>query len=145
MTHSTNRMELEEEIHYASKSKNVRELEMLRHEIDNILGNDIEPPHSWYETRYNHIEIYSELGWLSLAHRFYQKDHYMHDSAQNVIHNLEVLQKQFHQTRQFHLPYYQHLIHDIENIWNYYQDKYIGDESDPDIGDLIVGLTYISS
>ena len=37
----------------------------------------------------------------------------------------------------------QHCIHDIQNLWNYYKSTYIGDESDPDVGDLIVGLTHM--
>ena len=103
----------------------------------------ISPPTHWYEHRYQNLQTYSELGWSSTAQRFHRLDRYIHDTAMNILNNLEDLMESYHRKQYFNLRHYQHLIHDIQNLWNYYKSSYIGDESDPDVGDLIVGLTHM--
>ena len=116
---------------------------MLRREIDALMERGISPPPHWYEHRYQNLQTYSELGWLSTAQRFHRLDRYIHDTAMNILNNLEDLMESYHRKQYFNLRHYQHLIHDIQNLWNYYKSTYIGDESDPDVGDLIVGLTHM--
>lgn len=125
------------------ESANVRELAMLRREIDTLMERGISPPTHWYEHRYQNLQTYSELGWSSTAQRFHRLDRYIHDTAMNILNNLEDLMESYHRKQYFNLRHYQHLIHDIQNLWNYYKSSYIGDESDPDVGDLIVGLTHM--
>jgi hypothetical protein len=130
---------------HLEKNSNVRELEQLREEIDSIMANGISPPEAWYQKRYINIQIYSELGWSHMAQRFDRIDRYIHNTAMNIMNNIEDLLEGFHRKGHFQLRYYQHLIHDIETLWNYYKTTYIGNESDPDVGDLIVGLTHMLS
>lgn len=127
----------------AHESANVRELAMLRREIDTLMEREISPPALWYEHRYHNLQIYSELGWSSMAHRFHRLDRYIYDTSMNIMNNLEDLMESYYRTQCFHLRHYQHLIHDIQNLWNYYKSTYIGDETDSDVGDLIVGLTHM--
>lgn len=126
-----------------TKNSNVRELEMLCREIDHIMANGISPPEAWYERRYENLQTYSELGWTSMAQRFHHIDHYIQNTSMNILNNLEDLMEEYHNKQFFHLRNYQHLLHDIGELWTYYQTTYIGNESDPDVGELIVGLTHM--
>ena len=137
--------EQQEQLQHLEKNNNVRELEQLREEIDSIMANGISPPEAWYQKRYINIQIYSELGWTHMAQRFDGIDRYIHNTAMNIMNNIEDRLEEFHQKGHFHLRYYHHLIHDIEELWNYYKTTYIGEESDPEVGDLIVGLTHMLS
>ena len=130
---------------HLEKNSNVRELETLREEIDAIMEQGLSPPHAWYQKRYNNIQIYSELGWSSMAYRFQRMDRYIQNTAINIMNNIEDLLEEFHQKQHFNLRYYQHMVHDIEDLWTYYKTTYIGDESDPEVGDLIVGLSHMMS
>jgi hypothetical protein len=130
---------------HLEKNSNVRELEQLREEINSIMTNGISPPEAWYQKRYINIQIYSELGWSHMAQRFDGIDRYIHNTAMNIMNNIEDLLEDFHRKGHFHLRHYQYMIHDIETLWNYYKTTYIGNESDPDVGDLIVGLTHMLS
>lgn len=130
---------------YLQENRNVRELAMLRREIETLVQRGICPPATWYEHRYSNLQTYAELGWASMAHRFQHTDRYIMDTSMNILNNLEDLMEEFHQKRYFHLRNYQHLVDDIHNLWNYYKITYIGNESDPDVGDLIVGLTHMMS
>jgi hypothetical protein len=137
--------EQEQEQEHTEESRNVRELTMLRREIETILERGICPPAAWYEHRYHNLETYAELGWSSMAHRFQRIDRYIQDTSMNILNNLEDLIEEFHRKRHFHLRHYQHLLDDIQNLWNYYKMTYIGNETDPDVGDLIVDLTHMMS
>jgi len=124
---------------------NVRELEMLRREIDHLQAQGISPPVAWYEQRYLNLQTYSELGWSCMAHSFYRIDSYIHNTSLNILNNLEDLMEEHHRNQYFNLCNYQHLIRAIWDLWTYYKTTYIGSESDPDVGDLIVGLTHLMS
>jgi hypothetical protein len=130
---------------HLQKNTNVRELEMLCREIDHLMAQGISPPESWYEKRYINLQVYSELGWSSMAYRFQRMDRYIENTSMNIMNNLEDLLEEYHQKGHFHLRHYQHAVHDIQDLWNYYKTTYIGDESDPDVGDLIAGLTHMMS
>ncbi len=130
---------------HLEKNSNVQELEHLREEIDSMMNNGMSPPATWYERRYHNIQIYSELGWTHMASRFDGIDRYIHATAMNIMNNIEDLLEDFHRKGHFHLRHYQYMIHDIENLWNYYKTTYIGNESDPEVGDLIIGLTHMLS
>ena len=130
---------------HLQENSNVRELEMLRREIDQLQVQGISPPATWYERRYINLQTYSELGWSSMAHRFHRIDRYIQDTSMNILNNLEELLDEYHHKQYFNLRHYQHLIHDIQHLWTYYRSTYLGTESDPDVGDLIVGLTHMMS
>jgi hypothetical protein len=133
----------QESMNIEQPNHNVRELEMLRREIDFIMEHGLRPPLSWYEKRIHNIQTYSELGWYQMAERFNNLDHYIHSTALNILNNIEEQLEHYRHEEIFHLRHYQHMIHDIEEVWKYYQTTYIGNESDPDVGDLIVGLTHL--
>ena len=135
----------EGETEHLEKTSNVHELESLRDEIDAMMEQGLSPPHAWYQKRYNNIQIYSELEWSSMAYRFQQTDRYIQNTALNIMNNIEDLLEEFHQAHHFNLKYYQHMVHDIEDLWTYYKTNYIGDESDLEVVDLIVGLTHMMS
>lgn len=125
------------------ENSNVQELRRLLREIDHIMEQGISPPASWYEKRYKQIEIYAELGWMQMARRFENCDGYLYNASLNTMNRLEDRMDEYHRKGYFDLQEYQYLLSDIDAIWNYYTTKYIGNESDPDVGDLIVGLTHL--
>ena len=125
------------------ESKNVKELRELRREIDRIVAEGLCPSEEWYEARRCTIETYSELDWSGLVDRFDEHDLYMHSTALNIMYSIQVLLEEYDQMGHFDLRNFQHLIHDIHNIWTYFKDKYIGEETDTDVCDLIVGLSHI--
>jgi len=127
------------------KNDNLKELEVLRQEIDFMIQQGIDPPKDWYRIRHNNIQIYSGLGWSAFAKRFDNIDYHLQNTALNIMNNIEDLLEEFDDHGYFNLRYYQHLIHDIENMWHYYTTTYIGDETDLQVSDLIIDLSHILS
>ena len=140
----TDRMYMADDEADANKeSKNIKELRELRREIDRIVAEGLCPPEEWYQTRRCTIVTYSELDWRGLVDRFDEHDLYMHSTALNIMYNIQVLLEEHDQMGHFDLRNFQHLIHDIHNIWTHFKNKYIGEETDTDVCDLIVGLSHI--
>jgi hypothetical protein len=130
--------EEEEEVEESNWDK----LQKLCHEIEQIIINMTDPPLSWYLERYDMILIYSRLEWSAFAKHCGEYDNYIVDTSLIIIDNIEYLLDEFHQTGKFHLRFYQIMLQDINNLWRYYTETYIGEERDPDIGDLIMSLTH---
>ena len=72
----------------SNENHNVKELQQLKREIDCIMAEGLNPPEPWYRKRHHNIEIYSELGWLTFAHRFNEVDRHIHNTALNIINNI---------------------------------------------------------
>ena len=126
-----------------TENKNLKELRKQRREIDKIMEEGIVLYETWYLIRCRTIQTYSELDWSGLVERFREHDRYMCDTASNILYNIQELLHEYTHKRHFDLRNYQHLIHDIENIWIHFTDKYIGEEKNIDVCELIVGLSHM--
>ncbi len=122
---------------------NSKQLEVLREEIFYILDNGFQPPENWYHDRITKIHLYMNLGWAKLYTKFMNKDDYIYYTAHRIESNINNILEDWSTQPCFNLSIYYQVLEDIDNIWKYYSDKYIGDEDESDIIDLIEDLTHL--
>lgn len=135
--------DIEWELEHLHEFGNEKQLELLRKEIDHILAHALSPSEGWYDERFDYIAKYSQLDWRGLSKRFYKKDQYICNNTEYIINLLKEIIEDRCTMPNFNLETYHLLIHNIHNIWAYYKDVYMGDETDVDVLDLIEGLTFM--
>ena len=136
-------IDIEEALQNLESLDNLTQLYVLKQEINHIMIHNIPLSESWYDDRFRNIQTYSQLNWCELMYKFHNKDKYIHDTAQLIMRLCDELLEECSIKPNFHLPTYYKLIHDISDIWTYYHSKYMGEEDDADVIDLIEGLTYL--
>jgi len=136
--------DIELELQNLYKFDNEKQLRLLKQEISHIVIHHLSPPEGWYDERYEYIDMYSNLDWSGLAKRFHNKDEYIHNTAICILHLIDELVEERSIRPTFHLYTYYNLIHCIYNIWKYYEQIFITDETDDEIAELIEGLKYLS-
>ena len=67
----------------------------------------------------------------------------MYNTAEYILSLLDTLMKELETSEQFNLLAYHALLQSIHDIWEYYNEKYIGGEKDDDIIDIIKNLTHL--
>jgi hypothetical protein len=122
---------------------NLTQLKILRSEINHIILHNVIPDEGWFDERFVHIRIYSQLGWFELAHRFYGKDDFMFNKSKLINTLCIELLEEYSTKPNFTLNKYHTLINEISNIWQYYYKKYMGAEQDNDIINLIEEMTHL--
>jgi hypothetical protein len=122
---------------------NYKQLEILREEIFYILDNDLQPHEQWYQERITKVHLYMDLGWAKLYSKFINKDDYIYYTAYRIESNINSILEDWSTQPCFNLSTYYQVLEDIDNIWKYYNDKYVGDEDESDIVDLIEDLTHL--
>jgi hypothetical protein len=151
---SKTRMEIEEETPYTDDIEvelqhlhefdNAKQLDLLKREVGHIMAHNITPSEGWFDERYEYIIMYSNIDWTGLMNRFYNKDHYIHDTSMYILSLINELIDERGAEPNFHLPTYHKLVHNIHNIWKYYKKIYVSeDESDTDMTDLIEGIKFL--
>ena len=76
---------LEWQLQHIENFGNEKQLDILLQEIGHIMSHGLIPSDDWFNERFQHIYQYSQLGWLSLANRFQNKDVYLYDTATYII------------------------------------------------------------
>jgi hypothetical protein len=144
MNTSDNELEgdIEWELQHLKNFGNAKQLDLLRREVGHIVAHGLIPPEGWYDERFEHINMYSHLGWAEMAKRFHNKDQYLHDTALYIMRLSDELLEERGTKPNFHIPTYHRMIHDIQNIWNYYSQVYMSQEDD-DMTDLIEGMMFL--
>jgi hypothetical protein len=122
---------------------NLKKLELLRQEIAHIISLNLQPSEGWYDERYTYIDTYLKLDWQGMMSRFKNKDEYIHATAKFIISYLEELEDERGTKPNFNLHTYHKVIHDIYNLWYYYSQVYLGNETDEDVIDLIEGMKFL--
>jgi hypothetical protein len=135
--------DIELELQHLKDFGNEKQLDLLRREIGHITAHGIQPCEGWYDERFAHINQYSKLDWSGLATRFHNKDQYLYDAAGYIIRLTHELLEDRATKPNFHLGTYHSFIHNIQNVWKYYKQVYVGDEADKDIMDLIEGIKFM--
>lgn len=133
---------IEYELEHLKEYGNEKQLELLKREIGHIVAHGLQPSEGWYDERFEHINLYSNLGWTHLAKRFHNKDQYIHDTAIYIMRLSDELLEERGSKPNFHLSTYHQMIHNIYNIWNYYKQLY-GSSDDADMMDLIEGMSFL--
>lgn len=123
--------------------KNLRELNELYNEATQMLINGIKPTEGWYDDHFKYIYKYSQLNWRDMAERFRNKDNIVFSLATTITLYIDELMEEYGGKPDFDFNKYYTVLCNIVNIWNYYSEKYIGDETDKDVLDLIEGLTFL--
>ena len=111
--------------------------------MGHITAHGLIPSEGWYDERFEHINMYSQLEWSQLAQRFHNKDNYMHDTSIYILRLLDELIEERCTKPNFNLGAYHRMIHSIGNIWNYYKETYCLSEEDDTMMDLIEGMRFL--
>jgi hypothetical protein len=72
---------IEWELEHLQEFNNEKQLKLLRQEVTHIISHGFQPSEGWYDERFEHINLYSHLGWSQLAQRFHNTDQYIHDTS----------------------------------------------------------------
>ena len=130
--------DIENELEHLKELDNEKQLNILKREIGHIVAHGLFPSEGWYDERFEHINMYSQLGWIHLAKKFHNKDQYIHDTAIYIMHLSDELLEERGSKPNFHLRTYHSFIHNIHSIWNYYKQIYCDED---DMMDLISGMS----
>lgn len=119
------------------------QLELLRREITYVLQHEIRVDQEWYEARTPFIYSYQTVDWSGMINRFNGKDPHMHLTASNITVLLALLEDQLSVSAYFNLHTYYKLLDEIHHIWTYYKQRYVGNETDEDVVDLIEMVGFL--
>ena len=119
------------------------QLEMLTHESEHILEHGIQPTQEWYQARFFKIYQYSELNWNDFAHRYKLGNTYLADKASHIQRALQHLVDEWSTAPIFDLSVYYGVLHDMNELWKYYESEYMDENQDEDISELISGLKHL--
>ncbi len=139
---SNDENDIEFELEHLKEYGNEKQLDLLKREIGHIVAHGLQPSEGWYDERFEHINLYSNLGWSQLAQRFHKKDDYIHDTAIYIMRLADELLEERGTKPNFHLKTYHSLIHSVQNIWNYYKQLY-GSGDETDMMDLIESMSFL--
>ena len=130
--------DIENDLEHLKELDNEKQLNVLKREIGHIVAHGLFPSEGWYDERFAHINMYSQLGWSHLAKKFHNSDQYIHDTSIYIMRLSDELLEERGSKPNFHLRTYHSLIHNIYNIWNYYKQIYCEED---DMMDLISGMS----
>lgn len=130
--------DIENELEHLKDYGNEKQLNILKREIGHIVAHGLQVAEGWYDERFQHINMYSQLGWHHLAQKFHNKDQYIHDTSVYIMRLLDELLEERGSKPNFHLRTYYNLVHNIYSIWNYYKQIYCEED---DMMDLINGMS----
>lgn len=119
------------------------QLELLRREITYVLQNEIQPSREWFDARTPIVYSYQTVDWSGMINRFNGKDPHMHLTASNITVLLALLEDQLSVSAYFNLHTYYKLLDEIYHIWTYYKQRYVGNETDEDVVDLIEMVGFL--
>ncbi len=127
------------------KYDNLTQLKLLISEIDYIIKNNLVAPNKeWFEDRFtNHILQYYNIDWEILQRKFKNTDSYIYDNSLIIRDELDTLLEQRYTVTYFNLFVYQLALNNIYSFWNYYNTKYIQNETDDDFIDLMIGIATL--
>ena len=119
------------------------QLEMMTYESEHILEHGVQPSQEWYEERFIKLYQYSELNWSDFAQRYQLDNAYLAEKAQQIQQALGHLIEEWAVSPVFDLSIYYSALHDIMELWKYYESEYIDENHDMDVSDLISGVRHL--
>jgi hypothetical protein len=130
-------------LQHLDQYENEEQLNLIMCEINHIMGHGIKPSDEWYNERFQYIYQYSHINWADLSKRFTTKDQYIYGTAADIQQLVSELVEERSTKRAFNIATYYRAILHIKDLWSYYKDTYMGDESDTNVVDLIEGLKFL--
>lgn len=139
---SDDELDIEDALTHLKDFSNEKQLYILKREIGHIMVHRITPSDGWYDERYKHIILYSNLEWSQLAKKFHKKDDYLHNTALYIMRLADELIEDRAAKPNLNLTTYYNLIMSVYNVWNYYKQLYCSDD-DMDMMDLVEGMSFL--
>lgn len=145
MAANTNTMDfdVEDALYQIDDYDNMTQLQMLNQEIQHIMDHGIQPPQEWFEMRFQKVYQYSELNWMKLVHQFQGKDAYVTETCHTIVIMIQEIIDEWAVSPIFNLSTYYQLMYDMENLVTVYQTQYVGNGTDEDMADLILGMANL--
>jgi hypothetical protein len=119
------------------------QLEILTYESEHLLEHGIQPSQEWYEARFLKIYEYSELNWRDLAHRYQLDNTYLAEKAVAISNGLHHLIEEWSASPIFDLSVYYAVLHDMNELWKYYESEYMDENHDTDVSELIANMKHL--
>lgn len=140
--------DIEEALYQIEDYDNMTQLQMLNQEIQHIMEHGVQPPQEWFEMRFQKVYQYSELDWIKIVKQFQGKDTsneatYIMETCHTIVLMIQTIIDEWAVSPVFNLSTYYQLINDMENLITVYRTIYIGDETDEDMADLILGISQL--
>jgi hypothetical protein len=125
--------------------QNLEQLLSLQTELTHFVEHGIDPTEEWYALRYPYIELYNQLRWYDFADTFKDHDDYLYEFALGIHIMLGELITEYSTRPTFTFEMYCSAINSIAEVWEYYNKKYMGEESDLDIVGLTESVSFMKT
>lgn len=119
------------------------QLEMLVHESEHLMEHGIQPTHEWFEARFFKIYQYSELNWSDFIDQYKFSNMELSEKANQIFKSLNHLIEEWSVQPVFDLSVYYSVLHEMNELWKYYESEYMDENHDEDVSDLISGLKHL--
>ena len=119
------------------------QLEMLTYESEHLMEHGIQPTQDWFEARFLKIYQYSELNWHDFAHRYHLDNTYLGDKAAAISKGLCHIIEEWSITPIFDLSVYDSVLHDMNELWKYFESEYMDENHDIDVSELIASIKHM--
>lgn len=129
-----------DELHQHSEAT---QLEMLTCEIGHIHEHGIQPSQNWFEERFLKIYQYSELNWNDLNKKYQFYNPALAEQAERIQKGLAYLVNEWSNSPIFDLGVYYTVLHEMNQLWKYYEMEYVDENHDDDVSDLISGMKHM--
>jgi hypothetical protein len=137
-------MTLESKFANIHDMSNEDQLELLIHEIKQVIIYNLPLDNGWYTRRMEFIYDYATIGWIEMSERLEGKDPFISNTSREIMKQLKQLMAEWDYRPTISLPVYYRVLHDIQDVWRRYQTQYVGDEEDEDVVGLIEQMTYVA-
>lgn len=119
------------------------QLELMTYESEHLMDHGIQPSQEWFEARFLKIYQYSELNWDDFAHRYHLDNHYLAEKAAAISKGLRHLVEEWSVSPVFDLAIYYGVLHDMNELWKYYESEYMDENHDEDVSALIASMKHL--
>lgn len=119
------------------------QLEILTYESEHLMEHGIQPSQEWYEARFFKIYQYSELNWHDLARRYHLDNSYLSEKAASISKGLQYLIEEWSASPIFDLSVYYGVLHEMSELWKYYESEYMDENHDTDVSELIANMKHL--
>ncbi len=143
---SIGEMELNTDLEESTEEEdNLGDLERLYNEATYMMKNNIIPTEGWYDDRYKYIYKYSHLNWDEMSSKFRNKDSLIYDLCVHTKMYIQDILDGYSGTPNFDFNTYYMIICNVLRLWKYYSNKYVGDETDIELVDLVESMSFLKA
>lgn len=119
------------------------QLEILTYESEHLMDHGVQPSQEWFEARFFKIYQYAELNWDDLVERYHHDNTYLAEKAGAISKGLQYLIDEWSTSPVFDLSIYYGVLHDMNELWKYYESEYMDENHDDDISELIANIKHM--